>query len=176
MKKESNLSQLNRRAESLMIGYVILIAIAVALSTGVFFYLKLYLPQDTPECSQDIDLIIDSLVCSHVDVSGGNPVTSTVDIKFTNKGLFSVDSAYIKIGDADRVFKTTLNDPEKDRLVSPCNEFDIMLKPGKQFCKVYTYASAPTTLQEVTIEPLVWIDDIPTLCPKSIVTRRIYCT
>ncbi|MGV8142611.1 MAG: hypothetical protein ACP5NS_03170 [Candidatus Pacearchaeota archaeon] len=170
------MSQLNKHAESLMVGYVILIAIAIALSTGVFFYLKLYLPADKPECAQDIDLVIDSITCNHVAVSGGNPSTSIVDIKFTNKGLFNVDSAYIKIGDSERVFKTTLNDPDADRLISACNNFEIALKPGAQFCKTYTYASAPTALQEVTVEPLIWIDDIPTLCPKSIVTRRIYCT
>lgn len=159
-----------------MVGYVILIAIAVALSTGVFFYLKLYLPEDKPECSQDIDLVIDSLNCSYVDVSIDPPSVSRVDIKFTNKGLFSVDSAYIKIGDDNRVFRTTLNNPDEDRLKSACNNFDIVLKPGAQFCDTYTYNSVPTTLQEVTIEPLMWIDNIPTLCPKSIVSKRISCT
>ena len=159
-----------------MVGYVILIAIAVALSTAVFFYLKLYLPEDKPECSQDIDLIIDSLSCSYVQVSGGSPTTSVVDIKLTNKGLFSVDSAYIKIGDAERVFRTTLNDVDVDRMISSCNDFDIVLKPGAQFCKTYTYASAPTIAQEVTVEPLVWIDNTPVLCPESIVTKKIYCT
>ena len=160
---ESNLLQLNKRAESLMVGYVILIAIAIALSSAVFFYLKLYLPRDKPECSQDIDLVIDSLNCSYVDVSGGSPTTSVVDIRLTNKGLFSVDSAYIKIGDSDRVFKTTLNNPDADRMVSSCNNFDIVLKPGEQFCKTYTYSAVPNSLQEVTVEPVMWIDNVPTL-------------
>lgn len=159
-----------------MVGYVILIAIAVALSTGVFFYLKLYLPEDKPECAQDIDLIIDSLNCSYLQIAGGSPTTSIVDIKFTNKGLFNVDSAYIKIGDLDRVFKTTLNNPDEDRMISSCNNFDIALKPGAQFCKIYTYPFTPNVPQEVTVEPLIWIDNIPTLCPKSIVSKKIYCS
>ena len=169
--------QLNKKADSLMVGYVILIAIAVALSTGVFFYLKLYLPKEKPTCSQDIDLVIDSLNCSYVELSGSNPVTSRVEIKLTNKGLFNVDSAYIKIGDADRVFRTTLNDPpDEDRFTSECNNYELSLKPGAQFCKIYTYSSVPVSLQEVTVEPLIWIDNVPVLCPQSIVTKKIYCS
>ena len=47
-----------------MVGYVLLISIAVALSTAVFFYLKLYLPSDKQDCYQDINLVIDSVGCN----------------------------------------------------------------------------------------------------------------
>ncbi len=163
--------RLNKSAESVMIGYVVLIAIAIALSTGVFIYLKLYLPSDKPECYQDIDLVIDSATCT---VGQG---ISNVNIEFTNKGLFSIDSAYIKIGDADRIFRTTLNDPDADRMSSSCNNLgsDINLKPGAKFCKTYVYSSAPTEIQEISVEPLLWIENIPVLCPEAIVRKKINC-
>lgn len=168
---EKNLLRLNRSAESVMLGYVILIAIAVALATGVFFYLKLYLPSEKPECYQDIDLVIDEVACNIV-----SPGLSNVEINFTNKGLFNVDAAYIKIGDVNRVFRTTLNDPDADRLISPCNNFEISLKPGAKFCSErYTYTAGPTEVQEISVEPLIWIDNAPVLCPQSIVKKRINC-
>jgi len=163
--------QFNKRAESVMIGYVILIAIAVALSTGVFFYLKLYLPPEKIECYQDIDLVIDSVSCSIVSQG-----ISNINIEFTNKGLFNIDAAYIKIGDVDRIFKTTLNDPENDRMISSCNQFDLILKPGEKFCETYSYAVAPTVMQEITVEPLLWIENTPVLCPNSIVKKKITCS
>lgn len=168
---------LNKQGDSVMVGYVILIAIAVALSTAVFFYLKLYLPPEKPTCPHDIHLVIDSVSCTYVPVAGSNPLVSTVDIVLSNRGLFSVDSAYIKIGDIDRVYKTTLNDPDADRFVSSCNNnnLDFALKPGTTFCKRFTYASAPSTLQEVTVEPLLWVDNTPVLCPGSIVKKRVSC-
>ncbi len=166
------MSRLNKSAESIMIGYVVLIAIAIALSTGVFIYLKLYLPSDKPECYQDIDLVIDSATCQVV--SSG---LLDVSIEFTNKGLFSIDSVYIKIGDVDRVFKTTLNDVDLDRLTSSCNDNEISLKPGAKFCKTYNYAYSNSLIpvQEISVEPLLWIEDVPVLCPNSIVTKKINC-
>lgn len=156
-----------------MIGYVILIVITISLSTGVFIYLKLYLPDDKPECSQDIDLSVDDLTCSRSGI-GTNYI---VGVNFTNRGLFSVDSVFIKIGDADRILKTTLNKVDEDRMKSICNNnnLELSLKPGAEFCKTYTYSANPVTLQELTIEPLVWIENQPILCPESIVTKLISC-
>ena len=57
----NNLSHLDRKGVSIMIGYVLLISIAVALSTAVFFYLKLYLPDEKPDCYQDINLVIEGV-------------------------------------------------------------------------------------------------------------------
>src|SRR3989344_3866131 len=118
MRRMNNLSQLNKRGVSIMVGYVLLISIAVALSTAVFFYLKLYLPSDKQECYQDIKLIIDSVSCK-VNVVGSSG-SSTVNINFTNKGLFNIPGVYIKIGEPDRIFKEPLNKPE-DPLSSTCN-------------------------------------------------------
>ena len=163
-----------------MIGYVILIAIAIALSTAVFFYLKLYLPSEKPKCYENIDLVIDDVFCDlgPVPPGGGNPAGATVYVNFSNRGLFSLDAAYIKFGEVDRTFRTILNDPpDRDLLKSECNSQDPELKPGAQFCKDFPYSTtvSPTTVYEVSVEPLIWIENKPVLCPDSIVRKRVGC-
>lgn len=153
-----------------MIGYVLLIALAIGLSVGVFYYLKLYLPSENPKCSQEITLSIDKLNCT---ISGSS---YDVYVELTNRGLFTVDSAYIKIGDEDRIVKDLLNNPE-ERLTSSCNSFEIGLKPGDSFCENYVYnPTEVTSTKEVSIEPLVYIDNTAVLCPEGITTKKVKCT
>ena len=176
----NNLLQLNKRGVSLMIGYVILIAIAIALSTAVFFFLKLYLPSEKPQCYENIDLVIDESNCSIInfDPISGLGAAANIYIAFSNRGLFSLDAAYIKFGEVDRTFRTILHDPERDLLSSNCNGQSPNLRPGAQFCKPFTYSSTVSSskVYEVSVEPLIWIDNKPVLCPESIVKKRIGCS
>lgn len=172
---EKNLLQLNdRKGVSIMVGYVLLIAIAIALSTAVFFYLKLYLPDERPECDVDIKMTIDSAVC--VFDNDITPTYSNVRLNITNKGLFKIEGAYIKIGDASRAFREDLNPANPLSLASACNGNNEFLNPGDKSCFEYTYNKAPNEIQEISVQPVVWINNEPVLCPESIVTRRVACT
>lgn len=158
-----------------MIGYVILIAIAVALSAAVFFFLKLYLPSEKPKCYENIDIVIDGATCSIIN---GGP-TANLNINFSNRGLFSLYAAYIKFGEVGRTFRTILNDPpDQELLKSSCNSQRPDLKPGEQFCKIFSYSGtvSSTVVYEVSVEPLIYIDNKPVLCPDSITKKRITCT
>ncbi len=158
-----------------MVGYVLLISIAVALSTAVFFYLKLYLPSEKQECYQDIKLIIDSASCRVNTGTGGSSSSSEVSINFTNKGLFNIPGVYIKVGEPDRIFKETINKPE-DPLGSNCNGInEVVLKPGAAFCEEYTYHSGSSGIKEISVQPLIWIDNKPVICPDAVVTRNVVC-
>jgi hypothetical protein len=173
MKKRNlfQLNKLNKKAVSLMVGYVLLIALAIGLSIGVFFYLKLYLPSEKPKCPENVAISIDEVTCV---ISGSS---STVTIDLTNRGFFKIDSAFIKIGDVDRVFKTTLNKDDVDnRLLSSCGDGEIGLKPNEKFCDNFVYSESPIIEQEVTVEPLLYIDDEPVLCSEKIAKKRITCT
>lgn len=154
-----------------MVGYVLLIAIAVSLSTAVFFYLKLYLPDERPECDSDIKLTIDSALCVYDDPV--IPTSSIIKINVTNRGLFKVEGAYVKIGDIDRTFKTDLN-PTLN-LTSICNNLDASLNPGKTFCGTYSHILAPRTPQEISVQPLIWVDNKPVLCSEAVATKRVVC-
>lgn len=154
-----------------MVGYVLLIAIAVALSTAVFFYLKLYLPDERPECDVDIRLTIDSVTC--VWDTPVNPGSVVIDLNVTNRGLFKVEGAYIKMGDYDRVFREDLN-PDLT-LISSCNGNTGFLNPGEKFCKNYFHSPVPTIPQEISVQPVIWIDNKPILCPNAVVAKTITC-
>jgi len=162
------LLQLNKKGVDAMVGYVLLIGIAVALSTAVFFYLKLQLPDERPECDADIKLSIDYASCVSNAVS-----FSTIKINVTNRGLFKVEGAYIKIGDVDREFKEDLN--PSLFLTSPCNNFNESLYPDKMFCGTFPYNRNPTIEQEISVQPVVWKNNEPVLCSEAVVTKRIVC-
>ena len=153
-----------------MVGYVLLIAIAVVLSTAVFFYLKLYLPDERPECDTEIKLTIDSAKCKIEDQF------VKIDLNVTNRGLFKVDGAYVKIGDYNRAFREDLN-PVNDptNILSLCNQ-DGILNPGEKFCKTYTKNDVPSVLQEISVQPVIWIDNKPVLCSEAVVSKTITCT
>lgn len=171
MRRMNNLSQLNKRGVSIMVGYVLLISIAVALSTAVFFYLKLYLPSDKQECYQDIKLVIDSVSCKIASSSRD----STVSINFTNKGLFSVDGVFIKIGEPNRLVRETLNNPD-DVLKSRCNgPTETSLKPGATFCGNYNYPSGTTDIKEISVQPFIWVKNKAVLCPDAVVSQKVLC-
>jgi len=168
------LLRLNKKAVSIMVGYVLLIAIAVSLSTAVFFYLKLYLPDERPECEVDIQLTIDSVKC--VWNAATSPIYVDIDLNMTNRGLFNVEGAFIKIGDYNRVYRTDLNPPnDPTNIISICNGASGVLKPGEKFCGDYTYSLVPNVTQEISVQPVVWIDNKPVLCPNAVVTKTIVC-
>ncbi|MEK6909158.1 MAG: hypothetical protein AABX23_03845 [Nanoarchaeota archaeon] len=154
-----------------MVGYVLLIAIAVALSTAVFFYLKLYLPDERPECDVDIKLSIDYASCTLNRPT--NPLFSTINLNITNRGLFKVEGAYVKIGDYNRAFRENLN--LDLNLNSICNGNTSVLNPGEKFCKTYTYNLVPTQVQEISVQPVIWIENEPVLCPEAVVTKIVPC-
>ena len=172
MKMEKNLLQLNRKAVSIMVGYVLLIAIAVSLSTAVFFYLKLYLPDERPECDVDIKLTIDSATCKWNQPI--NPNSVIIRLNVTNRGLFKIEGAYVKIGDYDRAFRDDLNPTLA--LASLCNGNSAVLNPGEKFCEVFPYNLVPIKVQELSVQPIVWIDNKPILCPDAIASKTITCT
>ncbi len=154
-----------------MIGYVLLIVIAISLSTAVFFYLKLYLPDERPECEEDIRLTIDFASCVY---DATNFTTSSiVKLNITNRGLFKVDGAYVKIGDSNRAFKTDLNPTLQ--LSSGCNDYNLSLNPSKTFCGTFSYASTPSIEQELSVQPVIFVNNEPVLCSNAVVAKKINC-
>src|SRR3989344_5698760 len=112
----------DKRGISEMISYVMLIIIAVALAVLVFNYLEVFVPKDKPKCSDDISLIIKELSCK---ISGEN---TNVAIKLENKGLFNVDSVYIRLGAKGRKVLKLVNNPD-EYLINPENPSEIGLRP-----------------------------------------------
>ncbi len=150
---------LDKKGVSLMVGYVLLIVIALALATMVFAYLKIYLPKDEPECYKEISISIDSVVCSE----------GKIKVNVTNRGLFSIDGLVIRAGDKERVFKETLGG---ESIIFPDG-----LKPSERFeSPVYVFSQANAErLFEIEGQAVVYLDNRQVFCPESVVRQDFRC-
>jgi len=111
-----NLLRLDKKGVSLMIGYVLLIVIVISLSIAVFAYLKLYLPKDQPKCQDNVILSIDEVTCV---VSETVPTQYEVSVTLTNRGLFNINGAFIRIGGVGRIVKISLNKADEYLISAP---------------------------------------------------------
>jgi hypothetical protein len=165
-----------------MIGYVILVTIAIAMAVLVFAYLQYFLPSEKPKCYDDISLSIENLVCQSED----DGATYNVRLKLKNRGLFSIDGAFVRIGSEGRVYKQTINNYMEDESFQN-EQFtpEIIFIPDggelapnalsveKRFFDVPNIVSGQEYIVEV--EPLVFIDEVPALCDNAIAQQKITC-
>ena len=153
----------SKKGVSLMIGYVLLIVIVIGLSVAVFTYLKLYLPSEKPKCPEDISLLIDP-ECK----------VGEIIIKYTNKGLFSVDGTLVRVGNVSRLAKDLLN---QNNFAFYNDSGPVPLKPGDTWFQSYDYlyTSDGEVIKELEIEPVLFIDGEAVLCDGAIVKRLIAC-
>ena len=142
MKMVKNLLRLNKKGVSQMIGYVLLVIIAISLSIAVFAFLKLYVPPGSPECPEEVKLTIDDYSCTETD-----PGEYSLTVTFTNKGLLRVYGVYIRLGEPERVHKPLMNTGE--RLDEEWSDLfftgkDLHNQPMKGYLNPYNSAKKPT--------------------------------
>tara|TARA_Y100000310_G_C20636460_1_gene791427 strand:- start:1330 stop:1905 length:576 start_codon:yes stop_codon:yes gene_type:complete len=100
---ERNLLLKNKRGISEILSYAILIIIAIAISILVFNFLRGYTPIEKDGCTDDRTLILQDYSCKY-SISGGIDSTDVLlDLTLLNKGLFAVDAAYIRFGEAEKI-------------------------------------------------------------------------
>lgn len=157
-----NLLQKDKKGISIMIGYVLLIVIAIGLSIMVFTYLRLYLPKDVPVCDVDVSLSAENVVCEN----------GIVDITLRNNGLFNIDGAFIRIGDTGRIVKVLLND--EHQLIGPTPGEG--LDPDESWREKWDYEEFSAGKKELEIEPFIFVENEPALCSKAIIKRNVMCT
>lgn len=167
----------DRKGISLMISYVLLIVLAVGIATGVYSFLKFYLPSDdTKECPDDIGLIITEASCTE----------GKLNINLQNRGFFNIDGAYIKIGEINRVVKETMCfEMSGGECKILLNGQTILgeggeqavgvdgLKPGETVVSSFIYTK--TGDKEIEVEPVVFVQDELIACKKVIVRKIVSC-
>mgnify|MGYP000029404317 CR=1 FL=1 len=84
-----------------MVSYVLLIVIAVGISSMLYSFLKLYIPKEKPECREGINIIIEDAQCQN----------KFLTITLQNRGRFKINAAYIRIGNTSREYREWVNDP-----------------------------------------------------------------
>lgn len=87
----TNAIKKNKKAVSIMIGYVLLVAIAVIMSIIIYNWVKTYVPRDTPNCPEGVSLMIKKISC--LQEANGNYNLSVV---VKNNGLFDIGGYYIR--------------------------------------------------------------------------------
>jgi len=142
-----------------MIGYVILIVIAVSLSIAVYAFLKLYLPKDVPKCPDDISVSIEYAVCKN----------QIVNIYMRNRGLFNVNGVFVRAGDPDRIYRELLSQEIFPSLGG-------ILKPGEEYNVSYNYVYTPTDIKEFEIQPFVFVKKESAICERAVVKKEVSCS
>ena len=79
----------NKRAVSVVIGYVLLIAISIVMSVIVYQWLKTYVPREATKCSDGTSVFIDKI---YYDCTN-----SMLNITLKNNGKFSVNGYFIHV-------------------------------------------------------------------------------
>lgn len=85
------LQQMNKKGVSIMVGYVLLIVLAVVIATITYQGLKTYLPQEKVECPDDVSIFIKESLCEVDEITGNRNLSITLQ----NKGLFDIAGYFI---------------------------------------------------------------------------------
>jgi len=75
----------NKRAISVMIGYILLISFALVMAIIIYAYLKTYVPKDLGSCPEDTSLFIKTISCEE----------GSLNITLKNNGRFNVAGYFI---------------------------------------------------------------------------------
>ncbi|PIN93780.1 hypothetical protein COU54_01975 [Candidatus Pacearchaeota archaeon CG10_big_fil_rev_8_21_14_0_10_31_24] len=176
---------LNKKGISEVISYVLLIVIALGISSIVYVYITVYLPKDQAQCSDEVGLTLENVLCIYEPaMEGVHDGRLNITMTLENKGLKSVDGAYLRLGKSDRKVKSITLNKE-----SPY--FEGALKPGIKKTLSYTLnqdklnslinegSSSPiggsSADYSLEFEPAITTDKGLALCTDKIITRQIYC-
>ncbi len=77
----------NKKAVSIMIGYILLVTAAVVMGVIIYQWLKTYVPKEALECPDDVSIFIKDYICE------GNELNLTLQ----NNGKFSVAGYFIHV-------------------------------------------------------------------------------
>jgi len=85
-----------KKAMSEIVGYVLLIIIAVALSMIVFTFMQRSLPKDVEECPSDVSVIIKDFGCSNLVDSLPDADKNNLTLVLENRGLHNIAGVIVK--------------------------------------------------------------------------------
>jgi len=143
----------NKKAVSIIIGYVLLVTIGIIMSVVVYNYLKTYIPRDNLSCPGGVSIKIKNYSCS-----GG-----LLNLTLEDNGRFNYAGYFIKgagnpteeiatINLANYFIGTTGSENAvgiKNGYIAFSREDDNFMKPGIQVTHIFAY-SHPLYLIDIT--------------------------
>ncbi len=158
----------SRKAVSEMVSYTLLVVIAVGLSIFVYNYLSVYTPKDHATCTDDIHIILQSYGCD----TGSS---AQLNLSLLNKGIFSIDAAYIRFGPAERKVKDLINSNDL-YFTEFIGDGTPGLIPGESVTKTFQLPITAGTKYGIEIQPAVFSKDNElALCSQAVIVQEITC-
>jgi|SRR3989344_3697563 len=95
------LSKKDKKGDSILIGYILLIVLAVTIVATIYPTLKKLIPKDEIKCPEGVSVTVESYSCESTPESGND---FTITIK--NSGRFSIAGVYIRGAGAEEEIAT----------------------------------------------------------------------
>lgn len=159
----------DKKAVSVIIGYVMLISMAIALSILVFAWLRFYVsPGEELECPSDVAIVLQDYAYDGVDL----------DLRLKNKGLFSIDGFFIRVSNrSDAEVSNFLL--EQVEVLSSEDSRESLLKPNEVIEKSVNHSDSEGNFIEgeftfVEVLPYIYEDGNRLICgsvSRSIVQK-----
>jgi hypothetical protein len=151
----------NRRGISLILSYALLISITVALSIGVYSWLRFYVsPGDDVDCPDGVKLSIQSYECLY---NGFNLVVK-------NKGTHILGGFRLAVHDR----------PGAELALYVIDEEGVDLAPGEDFDYNYNYSSYGekeiTGITLIEVSPFLVKNNKKVLCENEVTAREVSCS
>jgi len=149
--------KLDKRGISIIIGYIILVSMAVGLSVLVYNWVVHYVPSgDVIECPEGTSLSIVDVKC--------DMVSHTLNFSVKNTGLFSIDGFVSKVNDVETVGAFFLN--RTNEVILPGEE--------KSYSNDYLEVSVggvSSDLKLLDLQPFINVEGEDSFCLPTIKTR-----
>jgi hypothetical protein len=159
---------------SLMLSYVILIAMGISLSILVFVWMKTASNVSPPvDCNEGTSIILESSSCII-----GSPGSITLNLK--NNGRFNVSGVLVSFGDDVRKVPVIYLRPESGTAgTEGYFFFNSPLKPGNATEAVFldlvsnNQPSAMSIIKNIQIQPFIYQNKKRVFCTSSIIKQEI---
>jgi len=161
--------RLQKKAVSLMLSYVILISIVIALSVGVYAWIRtMAVSPEIVDCKEGTSVILDTYKCS-----SGN-----LELNIKNNGRFNVDGIILSVGNNPQQTPTAY-------LISQLTgggleghyEFSSPLKPGEtqnaDFSNMDSNRNEIDIIEIISIQPYIIENNKRINCQQAVITQLI---
>ena len=150
---------MKKKGLSEIVGYVLLIVIAISLSLLVYAWLKNQVPKEEKSCPENLALSIQSYEC-------GNSLKITIK----NNGLFDINGFLARY--AVKEDGLAGNDLMGITPVSATGRIFKILNSSEVFVEEFEYDAA---ILEIEITPIKLVEGKMTICSNSAVRQKIDC-
>jgi FlaG/FlaF family flagellin (archaellin) len=154
----------DKKGLSEMVGYVLLIVIAISLSALVYTWLKNYIPVKQEKCPDSANLIVEDYSCQG----------SVINVSLRNMGTFNIDGLIIRAGNKTKAIYPLKATGETMRLESSQGSIYFLdsMKPNDLETFTFSYLDI-NSIKVIEIEPIRIQGNKTVVCEDAVVSTNI---